>query len=111
MGEHFLCPLCGRQRPVKGWNPYFYRDEIIIREIVGLGRGRGFLTVSQRATKGTDRLDLTDMARRCLRIVGICMDTYVVSASELIDDVPEELVDEIVREKAEDYGYKEEDAE
>lgn len=82
-------------------DPYSYRDEIIIREIVRVGRGSRFLTVSELATKGTDRLNLTDNAKRCLRIVGICMDTYAVSASELVDNVPEELVEEIVRDKAE----------
>ena len=83
-------------------------DMVVVQDVQGAGRGHGFVTLSeQSATEGFVELDLLAMARRCLRIVGICMRSQQVSASELVDEIPSELEEEIVREKAEDYGYVE----
>lgn len=53
-------------------------------------------------------LDLEAMARRCLEIVKICIDTGEVESNDLVDYLPEDLIEEVVKEKAEDYGYAEE---
>ena len=42
------------------------------------------------------------MAKRCLKIVKLCLDTSEVSADDLVDEVPEELVDLIASASAED---------
>lgn len=106
MGEFFVCPLCGRQRPVSGWDPASLRDVILLREGVGKGRGRGFEYGHER-TADSDHgdLDIAAMARRCLIIVRLCVDTGEVSYYDLVDDVPDDFTEEIVKEKAEEYGY------
>jgi hypothetical protein len=96
---------------VNGWYPILLNDEVIVQEVRGAGRGRGFVTVSEQdATRTLSDLDLLGMAKRCLRIVGMCMRSPKVSASALLGDVPSDLEEEIVREKAEDYGYEEKES-
>jgi hypothetical protein len=111
MVDFFRCPLCGLRRPVNRWNPELLADMIILQEVHGAGRGHGFATVGEfDATQDwAFRLDLLAMARRCLRIVEICMRSPLVSASDLVDNVPSVLQEEVVREKAEEYGYEETD--
>ena len=111
MAEFFKCPLCGHRRPVNGWFPILLDDGVIVQEVRGAGRGRGFVTVSEQdATRTLTGLNLLGMARRCLRIVGMCMKSTQVSASALLGDVPSDLEEEIVRGKAEDYGYEEKES-
>lgn len=108
MVEFFKCPLCGHRRTVNGWNPILLDDTVMVQEVRGAGRGHGFVTVSEQdATRTFTGLSLLGMARRCLRIVGVCMRSPQVSASNLLDFVPPGLEEEIVREKAEEYGYEE----
>lgn len=110
MVEMFKCPLCGHRRTVSGWNPIRLDNTITVQEVRGAGRGRGFVTVwENEATSTPTELDLLAMARRSLEIVGICLRSTAVSASELVDNVPWQLQEEVVREKAEDYGYREAD--
>ena len=90
-----------------GWDPISYRNEIILRDGVGLGRGRGFEYSNERTVEDSDDLDLEAMARRCLEIVQVCIETGEVNSDDLVDYVPEELIEEVVKEKAEDYGYAE----
>lgn len=91
-----------------GWDPASYRDEITVRDGVGLGRGKGFEYTDERAVDDSNDLDLVAMARRSLEIVKICIDTGEVEADDLVLYVPDELIEEVVKEKAEDYGYAEE---
>jgi hypothetical protein len=94
---------------VLGWDPVSLSDTIVVQEVEGAGRGRGFRTVSEEdATESaTTELDLLAMARRSLEIVEICLKSSQVFASDLVDNVPWQLQEEVVREKAEDYGYRE----
>ena len=109
LAVYFVCPLCGRQRPVRGWDPSFYADEITLRDGKGMGYGRGFEYSNERIADGSlIELDLAAMAKRCLEIVKICIETKAVSLHDLVNYVPDELIEEIVKEKAEDYGYVEE---
>ena len=105
MGVFFVCPLCGRQRPVSGWDPLGYTDEITLRDGRGMGRTRGFEYSNERTAGDSTELDLEAVAHRCLEILKICTDTGAVAASRLVDYVPDQLVEEVVKEKAEDYGY------
>ncbi len=111
MAEFFVCPLCGRQRPVSGWDPVAFRDDITLRDGVGKGWGGGFEYSNER-TADIDHgdLDIVAMARRCLEIVRICVNTGEVSYDDLVDHVPDEFTEEIVKEKAEEYGYTEDSA-
>jgi hypothetical protein len=104
MFETFVCPLCGLQRNLSRWDPDFLPDSIIIREWEGGGRKRGFIK-SFESTADVDpgSLDVKSLAKRCLRIVKICLDTNQVSADDLVDDVPEELAEEVVTQKADEY--------
>ena len=112
MAEFFYCPLCGRRRPISGWNPDQLPDQIVIQEVVGAGRGHGFTTLDQRnAVQNSGDLDLLALAKRCLRIVGLCLGASGVDASDLVDDVPSDLEAKIVEEKAEDYDYVKKDDE
>lgn len=104
----FVCPLCGRQRPVDGWDPISYRDEITLRDGTGLGRGHGFEYSDERTANDSTEIDLDAMARRCLEIVRVCIEDGYVSPDDLVEYVPDALAEEIVKEKAEYYGYKEE---
>jgi hypothetical protein len=84
----------------------------VIQEVVGAGRGHGFTTLDQRnAVQNPGDLDLLALAKRCLRIVGLCLAAPGVNASDLVDDVPSHLEEEIVEEKAEDYDYVKKDDE
>ena len=108
LAVYFVCPLCGRQRPVADWDPSFYRDEVTLRDGKGLGRGHGFEYDNERTAQDSTEIDLEAMARRSLEIVKICIEGGAVSADELVEYVPDDLAEEIVKEKAEYYGYKEE---
>jgi hypothetical protein len=72
LAVYFVCPLCGGQRPVAGWGPSFYRDEIILRDGAGLGKGHGFEYSNERTANDSIEIDLEAMAKRCLEIVKIC---------------------------------------
>jgi len=76
--------------------------------VSGAGRGHGFRAVSGEdavESLATD-LDLLAMARRCLGIVDICLRSSYVFASDLVDNVPWQLQEAVVNEKAEDFGYR-----
>jgi hypothetical protein len=91
------------QRNVDRWDPYSLPDSIIIRQWEGAGRGRGFNKISETtADVDAGSLDIESLAKRCLRIVEICLETDEVSADDLVDDVPEELTEEIISQKAGD---------
>jgi hypothetical protein len=96
MTEWFLCPLCGHHRPISGWDPSGYDDEIKIRDVQGLGKGHGSTVASEwNASVDSSGLDLTAMARRCLKIIAICIDECGVDVDELLADVPENLAEAI----------------
>jgi hypothetical protein len=104
MFETFVCPLCGLQRNTSRWDPDSLPDSIIIREWEGGGRASGFRKIDERtADQHVGDLNIEAMAKRCLRIVKMCLDTNIVSAYQLVDDVPEELAEEIVTQKADEY--------
>jgi hypothetical protein len=90
----------------------FLGDGVIIQDVRGAGKGRGFVTLGERdATLDyLTSIDLLGMARRCLRIVGICLRSRNVSVWDLVDEVPSALQEEVVREKAEEYGYEEKES-
>ena len=71
--------------------------------------GHGFRTVDEEDAvySSATELDLLAMARRCLEIVEICLKNTDIFASDLVENVPWQLQEEVVREKAEDYGYRE----
>jgi len=97
LADWFACPLCGHQRPIEGWDPEDYDDEIKIRDVRGLGRDHGSTVASEwSANVDSAGLDIEAMARRCLKIVELCLDTGEVSADDLLDDVPSEIVEEII---------------
>jgi len=73
-----------------------------------MGRTRGFEYSNERTADDSNELDVNAMAKRCLEIVKACIETRAVPAHDLVDYVPDELAEEIVKEKAEYYGYKEE---
>jgi hypothetical protein len=109
LADWFACPLCGRQRPIEGWDPSSFDDEIKIRNVKGLGRGRGSEVESEwSAVVDSAGLNLMEMAKRCLKIVELCLESDEVSASDLVDDVPQDLVQSVIEEKTEDYGYSQE---
>ena len=87
------------------------QPDFFILDIPPFQRLRGVLQLSfvDRIYPGANSisgLDLLAMARRCLQIVGICLRGRDVFASDLVDYVPWQLQEEVVREKAEDYGYQ-----
>jgi hypothetical protein len=99
--EWFVCPLCGHQRPIASWNPTYYDDEIKIRDVRGRGKGHGSVVDSEwSAAISSSGLDLEAMAKRCLKIIKLCLDTSEVSAGDLVDEVADELVDAILEEKS-----------
>ena len=102
MVEMFKCPLCGHRRTVQGWNPISLNDTITVQEVRGAGRGHGFVTAwEDDATLTPTGLDLLAMARRCLQIVGLCLRSWDVFASDLVDDVPWQLQEEVVSRQSE----------
>ena len=103
LANWFACPLCGHQRRIEGWDPESYADQIKIRDVRGLGKGHGSGVASEWAANvDSAGLDLEAMAKRCLKIVELCLDTGEVSADDLVDDVPDELVKSIASANAED---------
>jgi hypothetical protein len=100
LADWFACPLCGRQRPIAGWDPLLFDDEIKIRDVVGKGKGHGFEAASEwSASEYSAGLDLKAMAERCLTIVGLCLDSGEVWAEDLVEDVPAELVEAVLEQK------------
>jgi hypothetical protein len=49
LADWFACPLCGHQRPIAGWNPLHYGNDIKIREVVGKGKRHGFEAYDERS--------------------------------------------------------------
>jgi hypothetical protein len=57
----WICPLCGKQVSIKYYDPSDFDDDIMIIQLRGLGRGRGFEVVSEHSLfedKDTELLDL-----------------------------------------------------
>jgi len=107
--DWFVCPLCGHQRTISGWDPSGYDNEIKIRDVRGRGKGRGSEVASEWTVDvNSAGLDITAMARRSLKIVELCLNTGWVFASDFVDDTPAQLIDEIVENKAEEHGYTKE---
>lgn len=100
MTDWFLCPLCGRQRPIAGWDPTLYDGEIKIRDVRGKGKNHGFAVDSEwDASQYSAGLDLEEMARRSLKIVEMCLYTGEVQAEDLVYDVPYELEEAILEKR------------
>ena len=57
----WICPLCGKQVSIRYYDPSDFNDDIMIIQLRGLGRGRGFEVVSEHSLfedKDTELLDL-----------------------------------------------------
>ena len=52
LANWFVCPLCGHQRRIEGWDPEGYDDEIKIRDVRGLGKGHGSSVASEWTADG-----------------------------------------------------------
>ena len=85
------------------FDPEDYDDEIKIRNVKGLGREHGSTVASEwSADVDSAGLDIEAMAKRCLKIVELCLETGKVSADDLVEYVPSDLAEEIISTKPED---------
>ena len=57
----WICPLCGKQVSIRYYDPSDFDDDIMIIQLRGLGRGRGFEVVSEHSLFEDEDTELLDI--------------------------------------------------
>ena len=57
----WICPLCGKQVSIRYYDPSGFADDIVIIQLRGLGRGRGFEVVSEYSLFEDEDTELLDI--------------------------------------------------
>jgi hypothetical protein len=96
------CPLCGKQSPEKSFHPEDFEDDVLVVDVIGLGRGKGFANSEARSAfddRGCEEL-LDKLASRTLEIVGLLVEEGLLGKDRVLDkiglrDPLEEITEEI----------------
>jgi len=90
-----VCPLCGKSSSLHYFDPSEHDLDIIVQEVHGLGRGKGFEVGSQTSVLGDDEITPI-VVDRVLAIVKMLIDNDCLKIEELLSylDIPYEDNDE-----------------
>lgn len=86
MGEFIQCPLCGKLTKLDGYDPSGFDDDIYVKTVTGLGRGRGFKWSPPRSVLG-DKVVTPLIADRTLDILIMLVKAECVSATDVFKRV------------------------
>ena len=76
-----VCPLCGKSSSMRYYDPSDFKLDIYAKDVVGLGRGKGFATTSKYSLLGNPEA-LAPMRDRLLDLVGLLRDNDIINEEE-----------------------------
>jgi hypothetical protein len=84
------CPACGKLSPLSRYDPRDYEPDILLCELRGLGRGRGFEVTSVRSVfddmaSSSVRAAVERLCDRCLTILQIMLDNDVIDKQDVVE--------------------------
>ena len=78
-----ICPLCWKANSLANYDPSDLPLDVVVRTVEGLGRGRGFRTVSEESALDEPEL-LSEMAERLVQLVGLFYANDLISRKGVI---------------------------
>jgi len=84
------CPACGKLSPLSRYDPRDYEPDILVCELRGLGRGRGFEVTSVRSVfkdmaSSNVRVAVERLCDGCLEILQMMLDNDIITKRDLIE--------------------------
>jgi hypothetical protein len=76
-----VCPLCGKSSSTRYYDPSDFKLDIYAKDVVGLGRGKGFATTREYSLLGNPEA-LAPMRDRLLDLVGLLRNHDIISEEE-----------------------------
>jgi hypothetical protein len=88
-----ICPLCGKSSSLRRFDPRSFDDDIYVKNLRGLGRGRGFEEVDRHSLL-TDHVTMRMIVERILRLVSLLASRGVITEAEILSRLNIPTVDE-----------------
>lgn len=86
-----VCPLCGKSTSLRTFDPSDYGDDIVVRNLRGLGRGRGFEVTDEHSI--IDDEEITRLiVDRALRIVALIRRHGHITPEEILNALDVETI-------------------
>jgi hypothetical protein len=90
--SQLICPLCGKSTSLRRYDPSGFDDDIYVKNLRGLGRGRGFEEVDRHSLL-SDRTTMRMIGERILRIIALLASNDVLSEAEILSRLDITTVD------------------
>jgi hypothetical protein len=86
-----VCPLCGKSTSLRTFDPSNFEDDIVVKNVRGLGRGRGFEVTDTHSI--IDDEEITRLiVNRALRIVALIRQHGHVTPEEILEALAIETI-------------------
>jgi hypothetical protein len=84
-----ICPGWGKLTPVSRYDPRDYEPDMLVCELRGLGRARGFEVASVRSAfelmgRSSVRVAVERLCDRCLEILQMMLDNNVIGKQDIV---------------------------
>ena len=84
------CPACGKLSPLSRYDPRDYEPDILLCDLRGLGRGRGFEITLVRSAfelmgRSSVRVAVERLCDRCLEILQMMLDNNVIGKQDVAE--------------------------
>jgi hypothetical protein len=87
-----VCPLCGKSTSLRRYDPTDFADDILVQNVRGLGRGRGFAVVGRRSI--LDDAEITRLiGERVLTIARLLLDHDRLSTDDVVSRLGPHVAD------------------
>jgi hypothetical protein len=86
-----VCPLCGKSTSLRTFDPSDFGDDIVVRNVRGLGRGRGFEVTDEHSIIDDEEITRLIVAR-ALRIVAMIRRRGHITPEEILNALDIETI-------------------
>ena len=92
--SQWQCPLCGKIVSVSLYDPSDFDDDILLIQVRGLGRGKGFEVAENYSLLDGDNPELLDLiSDRVAVLYDLLYDDIEEEHEDIINDFEEDIID------------------
>ena len=91
--SQWQCPLCGKIVSVSRYDPSDFDDDILLIQVRGLGRGKGFEVAEKYSLLDGDNPELLDLISDRVAILYDLLYEDIEEEHEDINDFEEDIID------------------
>ena len=92
--SQWQCPLCGKIVSVNHYDPTDFEDDILLVQVRGLGRGKGFELAEKYSLLDGDNPELLDLiSDRVAILYDLLYEDIEEEHEDIINDFEEDIID------------------